>query len=66
MAKPPAPKSASSPAAQDPAVEEARVEILKRELSISRGLMARVAHVSLTTMMMKTITTMVYDILYPA
>lgn len=32
----------------------------------TRGLMARVAHVSLTTLMMKTITSWVYDVLYPA
>jgi hypothetical protein len=32
----------------------------------TRGLAARVAHVSLTTLMMKTITSWVYDVLYPA
>ena len=32
----------------------------------TRGLVARVAHVALTTMMMKPVISMVYDLLYPA
>ena len=41
MAKGPVRKSIVPPPANDPAVEEARLEILKRELAISRGLMVR-------------------------
>lgn len=40
MAKSPA-RQPVPPPANDPAVEEARVEILKRELAVSRGLMVR-------------------------
>ena len=32
----------------------------------TRGLVARVAHVGLTTLMMKNVTSLVYDVLYPA
>ncbi len=41
MAKSPAQRPVPPPPANDPAVEEARVEILKRELAVSRGLMVR-------------------------
>ncbi len=33
--------------------------------NLTKGLVARVAHVALTTLMMKTVTSKVYDLLYP-